>query len=1075
MLPEKIPELIASRYRVIHPIGEGNMGTVYLVEHVYTGEELAMKVLQAHVGGNQKLVKRFKQEAWLPAKIRSNHVVRVIDADIAPELGNAFFLVMELLRGSDLEAYVQRQGKIPASEVVGIFWQVADALSKAHEYGIVHRDLKPENIFLHEHFDGRVIVKVLDFGISKMTGDGFGRIEEAKLTRTGAVLGTPLYMPPEQATGDTPRVGPPADMWALGLIAFRLLTGQVYWRAHTMAELLVEILTKPMEAPSSRDPSLPRAFDAWFLKACDRDPAKRFSSVWDQVRTLADSLGIGPPEPGADFQPAHPTVAQGQTRPNENEVHQTEHAETERSVAAVAAAKPPSNPPPPATMPSGALARVERERTHTRPSSRQRHNLKIPDKEAKPKEGIDVPDAKGSEPMQIGGGTLLKVHETLLPEGERRQLTILSCDVLAAIAAGDKPISPDKVRAAAKEYEDAFAQVIKSYKGQTAQPLGDGQLAYFGYPVAREDDARRAVGAALEILETAEKLNSRKDRPRLDVRVGVHTGLVLTWEITDDGSNHPAAIAGATPTMAWRLANLAKRNAVLLSGTTYKLVRNYYNCTSLGTRSLKGYSQPVETYQVSAESGAHSRIEGATTGRLTPMVGRDLELGLLLDRWARVEEGLGQMVVITGEAGIGKSRMTRVFHDRLETSPHTWIETRCLHEHRDKPLFPIAGLMSRVFVLLERDTVEEKISKLERALTHFNFPLAEMMPVFGALLGLPVFTRYPPSPTTTDEQLDKITEVLLAVLETLAQRRPVVLMVADLHWADPSTLAVFTDLVNELPTLRVLMLGTARPGFVAPWPMRSHVSTMTLSRLTPKRVKMMVDELTKGRPLPQEAFEQLIEKSDGVPLFVEELTKMLLESGLLVERDGRYEMVGPLPQFAIPSTLRDSLMARLDRLGSAKRVAQLGAILGREFTYDLIEAVSPLDPDTLQRELDRLVDADMLYQRGRVPRATYTFKYVLVQDTAYESLLHSTRQAYHRKIAHVMLQRSMAASQGAELRGTPANEKNETPSDQTATSPKDQSREPPMGQPMKNIRDVLREIAKMPGPLDPKDAKKRPQ
>ncbi|MDI3283253.1 AAA family ATPase [Polyangium sp. 15x6] len=1077
MLPEKIPELIASRYRVVHPIGEGNMGTVYLVEHVYTGEELAMKVLQAHVGTNAKLVKRFKREAWLPARIRSDHVVRVIDADVAPELGNAPFLVMELLRGSDLEAYVQRMQKVPAAEVVGIYWQVADALSKAHALGIVHRDLKPENIFLHEHYDGRVIVKVLDFGISKMAGDE-GNIEEARLTRTGAVLGTPLYMPPEQATGDTPRVGPPADMWALGLIAFRLLTGLVYWKAHTMAELLVEILTRPMEAPSVRDPSLPPSFDAWFLRSCDRDPKKRFASVWDQVKALAEALGIGPPEKPNE---AHRTMLTGQA-PQAPET--IEHAETLRPQHLP---NTPSNPPPPATMPSGALPRSERERTHTRPSSRSRHNMKkaaeaeakAAEAEAKAQPGTvtPMPAPKGSEPMHVGIGTVLRAgSDTLVPEGERRQLTIVSYELLPSTENASK-LDPQKLRESMKEYEDAFAQVMRGYKGQTAQPLGEGQIAYFGYPIAREDDARRAVSAALELVETAQKLNSRHDKPLLDVRVGVHTGLVLTWEIIDEVASRPAAIAGATPTMAWRLANLARRNTVLISGTTYRLVRNYYQSQSLGLRTLKGYPQPVETYQVSDESGAKSRIEGMTTGRLTPMVGRDLELGLMLDRWARVEEGSGQLLLISGEAGIGKSRLTRVFRDRLETSPHTWLETRCLQDQRDRPLFPIAGLVNHLFVLVPRDTPEEKISKLERALTHYGYPLPEVMPIFGALLGLPVWHRYPPSTMATDDQRAKLQEVLFTAIETLARKRPVVIMFADLHWADPATLAILGDIVHDLPTVSTMLLGTARPGFVPPWPARSHVSTVTLSRLTPKRVKMMVEEITKGKELPQEVFDQLVEKTDGVPLFVEEVTKMLLESGLLEERGGRYVLTGPLPAFAIPATLRDSLMARLDRLGSAKRVAQLGAILGREFTYDLMEAVSPIDPTTLQRELDRLVEADVLYQRGRIPRATYTFKYVLVQDTAYESLLHNTRQAYHRKIAQVLLQRSMAASQlGDAKQSREAGASGKAPSQARSsdkTSPSDEPHRPPQ----KDVKEVLRGLMKD-NPDDPlgnvKDLKKRP-
>ncbi|MDI1443796.1 AAA family ATPase [Polyangium sp. 6x1] len=1071
MLPEKIPELIASRYRVVHPIGEGNMGTVYLVEHVYTGEELAMKVLQAHVGTNAKLVKRFKREAWLPARIRSDHVVRVIDADVAPELGNAPFLVMELLRGSDLEAYVQRMGKVPAAEVVGIYWQVADALNKAHALGIVHRDLKPENIFLHEHYDGRVIVKVLDFGISKMAGDE-GNIEEARLTRTGAVLGTPLYMPPEQATGDTPRVGPPADMWALGLIAFRLLTGLVYWKAHTMAELLVEILTRPMEAPSVRDASLPEAFDAWFLRSCDRDPKKRFATVWDQVKALAESLGIGPPEKPNE---AQRTMLTGQAPKVEGDpVRMTEHAETLRPQHLP---QTPSNPPPPATMPSGGLARSERERTHTRPSSRSRHNMKkVAEAEAQAKAEAEakaqpgtvtpMPSPKGSEPMQVGIGTVLRAgSDTLTPEGERRQLTIVSYELLPSTENASK-LDPQKLRESMKEYEDAFAQVMKGYKGQTAQPLSEGQIAYFGYPIAREDDARRAVSAALELVETAQKLNSRHDKPLLDVRVGVHTGLVLTWEIIDDAVTKQAAIAGATPTMAWRLANLARRNTVLISGTTYRLVRNYYQCMGLGLRTLKGYPQPVETYQVSDESGAKSRIEGMTTGRLTPMVGRDLELGLMLDRWARVEEGSGQLLLISGEAGIGKSRLTRVFRDRLEASPHTWVETRCLQDQRDRPLFPIAGLVNQLFVLVPRDTPEEKISKLERALTHYGYQLPEVMPLFGALLGLPVWHRYPPTAMPADDQRAKLQEVLFTAIESLARRRPVVIMFADLHWADPSTLAILGDIVHDLPTVSAMLLGTARPGFVPPWPARSHVSTVTLSRLTPKRVKMMVEEITKGKELPSEVFDQLVEKTDGVPLFVEEVTKMLLESGLLEERGGRYQLTGPLPAFAIPATLRDSLMARLDRLGSAKRVAQLGAILGREFTYDLIEAVSPIDPSALQRELDRLVEADVLYQRGRIPRATYTFKYVLVQDTAYESLLHNTRQAYHRKIAQVLLQRSMAASQlgDAKSREPSASGDKKSPSDERP--------------PQKDVKEVLRGLMKDKPedspPGDVKDLKKRP-
>jgi len=1074
MLPEKFPALIASRYRVIHPIGEGNMGTVYLVEHVYTGEELAMKVLQAHAGANPKLVKRFKREAWLPARIRSDHVVRVIDADVSPELGNAPFLVMELLRGSDLEAYVQRQGHLPVSEIVGIFWQIADALAKAHALGIVHRDLKPENIFLHEHFDGRVIVKLLDFGISKMTGEGFGNIADAGLTRTGAVLGTPLYMPPEQAMGDTPRIGPASDLWALGLIAYRLLTGQIYWASHTMAELLVEVLSKPMEAPSSRNPKASLAFDAWFFQACDRDPAKRFASVWDLVKALARALGVGPP---ADESNVPRMVFPGATAVEIEAIPDTEDVGPEPLDGPDSA--------PPATMPSHAVARSERERTHTRPSSRQRHNIKLQDRDSKVPSAVPLPPPRSSEASETAGGTILRGSgESLLPEAERRQLTIVAWDVLVASEATSATsatsarddIDRDKLDRVTNEYRNTFIQVITRHRGQTASPLGECQLAYFGYPIAHEDDAIRAVASALELVETAEKLNARQTSLRLDVRVGVHTGLVLTYEISEDVDAQPAAIAGATPMVAWRLSSFAQRNCVLISGQTQRLVRNYYHCQSHGLRTLKGYAQQIETFQVNDESGAQSRLQGMATGRLTPMVGRDLELAMLLDRWARVEEGSGQVTLVVGEAGMGKSRLVRVFRDRLDNVANKWIEVRCSQEQRERPMRPIATLFQQLFVLTDKDSQLDKVSKLERAMTHFGQSLDEVMPLFGELMGLPVWDRYPPVEQTAEEQREKLSDILLTVLESLGKRQPVVVMMADLHCADPTTIEFLGEFAQEIATINTMLLCTARPSFTAPWTPRAHILPVPIGRLPAKRVKMMVDELTRGVDLPKDVFDQLVDKTDGVPLFIEEMTKALLDSNVLVERSGRYELTGPVPDLSVPSTVRDALMARIDRLGSAKRIVQLAAILGREFAYELIEAVAPMDPTSLQKGLEKLVEAEILQQRGRVPRSTYSFKYVLMHATAYESLMHATRQAYHRKIAQVMLEKSMSASQDANKAGAATvdkvarlDEKDERPV--TASQHKSDPA------PKQDVRDVLRSITQ-PRTIEldapRKDLKKRP-
>jgi class 3 adenylate cyclase len=641
---------------------------------------------------------------------------------------------------------------------------------------------------------------------------------------------------------------------------------------------------------------------------------------------------------------------------------------------------------------------------------------------------------------------------------------------------GTPDIDRDKLERVTNEYRDTFIQVVTHHRGQTAAPLGEGQLAYFGYPLAHEDDAIRAVAAALELVETAEKLNARQTNLRLDVRVGVHTGLVLTYEISEDAGARPAAIAGATPMVAWRLSSFARRNGVLISGATQRLVRNYYQCQSHGLRTMKGYTQQIETFQVNDESGAQSRLQGMPTGRLTPMVGRDLELAMLLDRWARVEEGSGQVAIIIGEAGMGKSRLVRVFRDRLDNVANKWIETRCSPEHRERPMRPIATLFHQLFVLTNKDSQLEKVSKLERAMTHFGQSLDEVMPLFGELMGLPVWDRYPPVELTAQEQREKLSDILLTVLETLGKRQPMVLMMSDLHCADAATIEFLAEFAQDVATLNTMLLCTARPSFAAPWTPRAHTSTVTLGRLTAKRVKMMVDEVTKGVELPKELFEQLIDKTDGVPLFIEEMTRALLDSKALVERSGRYELIGPAPEMTVPSTLRDALMARIDRLGSAKRVAQLAAILGREFAYDLIEAVAPMDPATLQRGLERLVEAEILQQRGRYPRATYSFKYVLMHATAYESLMHNTRQAYHRKIAQVMLERSMSASQNANQSTTADVDNLATldEKDERRETGSSQKSEPP---PQQDVRDVLRAIAQPRTiELDPprKDLKKRP-
>ena len=378
---------------------------------------------------------------------------------------------------------------------------------------------------------------------------------------------------------------------------------------------------------------------------------------------------------------------------------------------------------------------------------------------------------------------------------------------------------------------------------------------------------------------------------------------------------------------------------------------------------------------------------------------------MLLERWEQVTDGLGQVVVLTGEPGIGKSRLLRVVRDRLAGAPYTRLECRCSPYHQGSPLYPVVDLLLRQLDVRGDEPTDAVLARLDAALALLDLAIAETAPLLASFLSLPLPDRYPALAMTPERQKQRTLEALLAVVLAMAARRPVLLTVEDLHWADASTREFLTLLLDQAPTARLFVLLTARPEFRPPWPVRSHVTQVTLNRFTRKQTEVMVGRVAGGRASPDDVVQQVIAKTDGVPLFVEELTKLVVESGLLRDAGGRYELAGPLPPLSIPTTLRDSLMARLDRLGTVREVAQLGAALGRSFPYDLLRAVSPLPETALEHALAQLCDAELLYPRGLPPQATYTFKHALIQDAAYESLLRSTRQQYHGRIARALAER----------------------------------------------------------------------
>jgi predicted ATPase len=491
---------------------------------------------------------------------------------------------------------------------------------------------------------------------------------------------------------------------------------------------------------------------------------------------------------------------------------------------------------------------------------------------------------------------------------------------------------------------------------------------------------------------------------QLAVRLGIHTGLVVVGDMGDADRRDPQAVLGTVPHVAARLQDLAPANGVLISAATQHLVAGYFACEPLGARTLKGMAQPLEVFRVTGESTARSRLDAAGPRGLTPLVGRHQELGLLRERWEQVQDGLGQVVILSGEAGIGKSRLVRQLQEHVAADPHAWLTPcQCSPYFQHSALYPFIDLLERVVLQFTREgSPSAKLRKLEGFLAQYGLDLPETVPLFADLLSLPLSQGYTSLDLSAEQQRQRTLQAVVSLLLRRAARQPVLYVVEDLHWADPTTLEVLSLLVDQGPMARILALLTCRPEFSASWTGRAHVTHVTLTRLTHRQAAEMVTRVARERALPSEVQAQIIAHTDGVPLFVEELTRTVLESGLLREGEERYDLVGPLPPLAIPATLHDSLLARLDRLGEAREVAQLAAALGREFSYRVLHAVALQDEAVLQLALARLVETELVYQRGLPPLATYVFKHALIQEAAYQSLLKSRRQQVHRRIAEVL-------------------------------------------------------------------------
>ena len=585
-------------------------------------------------------------------------------------------------------------------------------------------------------------------------------------------------------------------------------------------------------------------------------------------------------------------------------------------------------------------------------------------------------------------------------EGERRQLTVLFCDLVDSTALS-AVLDPEDMRAVITAYQSCCATVVERFEGHLAKYMGDGVLAYFGYPQAHEGDPERAVRAGLELIEAIGALAPRPDL-RLEARIGIATGLVVVGDLIGDGSAKEEAVVGETPNLAARLQALAEPGSVVISPRTRRLIGGLFDCVDLGPHQLKGFAGPIELTRVVAPRRV-DRFEALRAASLAPMVGREQEIALLSERWEQARDhGEGQVAILAGEPGIGKSRIVLALQERLAGERHVALRFQCLPYYRNSALQVVVDELERTAGLQRDDSAAAKLDKLGRHLEALGPAGPALHPLLAELLSIPTGERGPALRLSPERRKTRTLAALMARIEALAARDPLLVVFEDVHWIDPTSRELLERIADRAPALRILVVITQR---LDDQPLRfgqASVTELRLSRLGRRQAATMVARITEGRPLPAEVVERIVEQTDGVPLFVEELTKTVLESDLVADRGDRYELTAPLSGLAIPESLQASLTARLDRLGRAKEVAQIAAVIGREFSYELLAAATALPEPELRAALARLVETELAFCRGEPPEARYTFKHALVQETAYRAVLRERREELHARIARTL-------------------------------------------------------------------------
>ncbi|HXD14353.1 MAG TPA: adenylate/guanylate cyclase domain-containing protein [Xanthobacteraceae bacterium] len=585
---------------------------------------------------------------------------------------------------------------------------------------------------------------------------------------------------------------------------------------------------------------------------------------------------------------------------------------------------------------------------------------------------------------------------TAADASERRQLTVMFVDLVGSTALSAK-LDPEDLRSVIGAYHRCCTELIERDGGFVAKYMGDGVLAYFGYPQAQEDDAELAVQAGLAIVAAVPQLRTVAGVP-LRVRVGIATGVVVVGDLIGAGAAREQAVVGETPNLAARLQAVADPDTVVIAEGTRRLLGNLFELKDLGTKDLKGIAEPVRAWAALRAGSAEGRFEALHASGLTALVGRDEESELLLRRWARAKSGEGQVVLLSGEAGIGKSRLTAALLEHLAGEPHTRLRYFCSPQHTDSALYPVIGQMARAAGLAHDDAAQATLDKLDMLLAR-TATSQEDAALFAEMLSLASDGRYPVLTLTPPQRRQRTLEALITQTEALSRQNPLLMVFEDAQWADPTSLELLGRAIDRIASRRALLVVTFRPEFKPPWIGRPYVTALGINRLAQPDVDAMIDRLVGTKSLPASIRRDIVERTDGIPLFVEEMTKAVLESEGEAKRTAA---AIPSPALAVPASLHASLMARLDRLGPAKEIARIGAAIGREFSHSLVTAVAGKPEPELASALMRLIAAGLLFSQGAPPHANYLFKHALVQDAAYGTLLREPKRALHVRIAETL-------------------------------------------------------------------------